>query len=159
MTTHDVIIIGASLAGSACVRELERSGIDAVAFERDRFPRAKVCGGVLSPGGGECLARFQVAQDASLQEGALERGELPSVIATVDLGNVGEFDRVGQRAPRDACVAVMEVRERTMRICSHVAGSSSGGIAPLLVLDQEGCQHGLFTQTGPVHRARQAGQS
>src|SRR5205809_3705643 len=58
MTTHDVIIIGASLAGSACVRELERSGIDAVAFERDRFPRSKVCGGFLSPGGVDCLERI-----------------------------------------------------------------------------------------------------
>jgi menaquinone-9 beta-reductase len=46
----DVAIIGGSLAGAACVRELQRMGIDAVAFERDRFPRDKVCGGFLSPG-------------------------------------------------------------------------------------------------------------
>jgi len=46
----DVAIIGASLAGAACVRELTRLGIDAVAFERDAFPRDKVCGGFLSPG-------------------------------------------------------------------------------------------------------------
>ena len=46
----DVAIIGGSLAGAACVRELLRMGIDAVAFERDRFPREKVCGGFLSPG-------------------------------------------------------------------------------------------------------------
>ena len=46
----DVAIIGGSLAGAACVRELTRFGIDAVAFERDRFPREKVCGGFLSPG-------------------------------------------------------------------------------------------------------------
>ena len=46
----DVVIIGGSLAGAACVRELARRGIDAVAFERDRFPREKVCGGFLSPG-------------------------------------------------------------------------------------------------------------
>jgi flavin-dependent dehydrogenase len=48
MTYHDVVVIGGSLAGSACIRELERRGIDAVAFERDRFPRNKVCGGFLS---------------------------------------------------------------------------------------------------------------
>jgi len=48
--TIDVAIIGGSLAGAACVRTLTRAGIDAVAIERDPFPREKVCGGFLSPG-------------------------------------------------------------------------------------------------------------
>src|SRR5262245_51000362 len=47
---HDVVVIGGSLSGAACVRELARLGIDAIALERDRFPRGKVCGGFLSPG-------------------------------------------------------------------------------------------------------------
>jgi len=51
----DVVIVGGSLAGAACARELARRGIDAVAFERDIFPRAKVCGGFLSPNAVECL--------------------------------------------------------------------------------------------------------
>ncbi len=63
MTRHDVIVIGGSLAGSACVRELTRLGIDAVAFERDRFPRRKVCGGFLSPGAVECLDRLGLLTD------------------------------------------------------------------------------------------------
>ena len=50
MKHADVVIIGGSLAGAACVRELTRRGIDAVAFERARFPHEKVCGGFLSPG-------------------------------------------------------------------------------------------------------------
>jgi flavin-dependent dehydrogenase len=58
MTDHDVIIIGGSLAGAACARELERLGIDAIALERDRFPRAKVCGGFVSPGAVKCLERL-----------------------------------------------------------------------------------------------------
>src|SRR5215510_13217699 len=58
MTKHDVVIIGGSLAGAACARELERLGIDAVAFERDRFPRQKVCGGFLSPGAVKCIERL-----------------------------------------------------------------------------------------------------
>jgi flavin-dependent dehydrogenase len=33
-------------------------GIDAVALERDRFPRAKVCGAFVSPGGVKCLDRL-----------------------------------------------------------------------------------------------------
>jgi flavin-dependent dehydrogenase len=45
----DVAIIGGSLAGAACARELTRLGVDALAIERDVFPRDKVCGGFLSP--------------------------------------------------------------------------------------------------------------
>src|SRR5205823_9601715 len=58
MMKHDVIIIGGSLAGSACARELERLGVDAIALERARFPRAKVCGGFVSPGAVQCLERL-----------------------------------------------------------------------------------------------------
>src|SRR5205085_2857588 len=57
-TKHDVVIIGGSLAGATCARELERLGVDAVALERDRFPRRKVCGGFLSPGAVECVDRL-----------------------------------------------------------------------------------------------------
>jgi len=50
MRSIDVAIIGGSLAGAACVRTLAAAGVDAIAIERDRFPREKVCGGFLSPG-------------------------------------------------------------------------------------------------------------
>jgi menaquinone-9 beta-reductase len=57
---RDVVIIGGSLAGSACARELVRLGVDAVALERDRFPRPKVCGGFLSAGAVECLEHLDL---------------------------------------------------------------------------------------------------
>ena len=60
VNAHDVVIVGGSLAGSACAREFARLGIDAVALERDRFPRDKVCGGFVSPGGVKCLDRLGV---------------------------------------------------------------------------------------------------
>lgn len=60
MRAVDVVIIGGSLAGAACVRDLTRAGIDAVAIERDRFPREKVCGGFLSPGAVEILDELNV---------------------------------------------------------------------------------------------------
>jgi len=69
MKTVDVAIIGGSLAGAACVRELARRGIDAVAFERERFPREKVCGGFVSPGAVELLEELEVL-DAVLAAGA-----------------------------------------------------------------------------------------
>jgi flavin-dependent dehydrogenase len=55
MRNVDVAIIGGSLAGAACVRKLRSAGVDAIAIERDRFPREKVCGGFLSPGAVEIL--------------------------------------------------------------------------------------------------------
>jgi len=58
----DVVIIGGSLAGAACARELARQGIDAVAFDRDRFPRDKVCGGFLSPGAVDLLDELDVLE-------------------------------------------------------------------------------------------------
>jgi flavin-dependent dehydrogenase len=60
MKKIDVAIIGGSLAGAACVRTLTRAGIDAVAIERDRFPREKVCGGFLSPGAVEILEELDL---------------------------------------------------------------------------------------------------
>jgi menaquinone-9 beta-reductase len=54
----DVVIIGGSLAGAACVRELTRLGVDAVAFEREVFPRPKVCGGFVSANAVDCLDRL-----------------------------------------------------------------------------------------------------
>ncbi len=71
MSVHDVIVIGGSLAGAACVRRLERMGIDAIALERDRFPRPKVCGGFLSPGAVDCLGQLGLV-DEILDAGAVE---------------------------------------------------------------------------------------
>ena len=56
----DVVVVGGSLAGAACARELQRLGIDAAAFDRDTFPRRKVCGGFLSPGAVDCLDQLNV---------------------------------------------------------------------------------------------------
>jgi flavin-dependent dehydrogenase len=66
MKSCDVVVIGGSLAGAACVRELERNGIDAIALERDHFPRRKVCGGFLSHGAVECIRRLGLLDDVRL---------------------------------------------------------------------------------------------
>jgi len=73
----DVVIIGGSLAGAACARELARQGIDAVAFDRDRFPRDKVCGGFLSPGAVDLLDELDVleaVQNETLESHSRSRG-------------------------------------------------------------------------------------
>jgi flavin-dependent dehydrogenase len=71
MRDVDVAIIGGSLAGAACVRTLAAAGIDAIAIERDRFPREKVCGGFLSPGAVEAIEELGLL-DELRRAGAIE---------------------------------------------------------------------------------------
>lgn len=66
----DVLIIGGSLAGSACARQLQAAGIDALAFDRDCFPREKVCGSFLSPAAVGALDRLQLLDEVR-QAGAV----------------------------------------------------------------------------------------
>ncbi|MDP3111619.1 MAG: NAD(P)/FAD-dependent oxidoreductase [Thermodesulfovibrionales bacterium] len=47
----DVLIVGASLAASACAKRLVDAGLNVVALERKKLPRNKVCSGILSPRG------------------------------------------------------------------------------------------------------------
>src|SRR2546426_12490332 len=91
MSVHDVIVIGGSLAGAACVRELERMGIDAIALERDRFPRPKVCGGFLSPGAVTCLEQLGLADEIR------KAGAVQGTSARVRTGS-GEVELPGGRA-------------------------------------------------------------
>ena len=72
MIHHEVVIIGGSLAGASCAMELRRAGVDVVAFDRDRFPRRKVCGEFLSPGAVESLNALGVLE-------AVRRGGAVSV--------------------------------------------------------------------------------
>src|SRR5215471_2605319 len=89
---RDVVIIGGSLAGAACARELVRLGVDAVALERDRFPRRKVCGGFLSPGAIECLEHLGVL-DTVQRAGAvrIDSARIRAGSADVDI----PFERPG----------------------------------------------------------------
>jgi len=58
------------VAGATCAREIARLGVEVVAFERDSFPREKVCGGFLAPGAVDILDRLNVL-DALRRSGAV----------------------------------------------------------------------------------------
>jgi len=77
MQRHDVVIIGGGLAGSSCALELRLKGIDAVAFERDRFPRDKVCGAFLSP------SALQYLEELGLIDDVKNAGAMPMSCARV----------------------------------------------------------------------------
>ncbi|MBI4473513.1 MAG: FAD-dependent monooxygenase [Acidobacteria bacterium] len=73
MRRHDVVIIGGSLAASSCARQLRLHGVDAVAFERDRFPRDKVCGSFLSPAAVQVLDQLGVRSEVEAAGAVLVR--------------------------------------------------------------------------------------
>jgi menaquinone-9 beta-reductase len=104
MKRIDVAVIGASLAGSTCARELMRYGIDVIAFERDRFPREKVCGGFLSPGAVDSLARLGVL-DEIRRAGAVEVRSARLRMQDVEM--VFEFPRTGLGISRSTLDAVL----------------------------------------------------
>lgn len=59
MEYYDAIVIGAGPAGCSAARELADSGFKTLLLERERLPREKVCGGVVSSAALERLeARF-----------------------------------------------------------------------------------------------------
>src|SRR4051812_15405173 len=104
---RDVVIIGGSLAGAACVRELVKWGIDALALERDRFPRKKVCGGFLSPGAVECLEYLGVLDDVRAA------GAVQITSARIQAGSADmqvQFDRPGLGISRAALDHVLACR-------------------------------------------------
>jgi flavin-dependent dehydrogenase len=124
MIRRDVVIIGGSLAGAACARELSRLGVDAVAFERDRFPRARVCGGFVSAGGVDHLARL------GLREQVIRAGAVAITSAKVRVGSAEieiPFDRPGLGVSRRALdeIVAREAVEQG-RAVSRVEVSSRG---------------------------------
>ena len=86
MRRHDVVIIGGSLAGASCAMALRGKGIDVGIFDRDRFPRQKVCGEFLSPGAVRCLDRLGVLEEV-LEAGAVrvDRGRMLAGGRTIEI--------------------------------------------------------------------------
>jgi len=59
----DVAIIGGGPAGACCAAHCARAGLGTVVFERENFPREKVCGDCLNPGAWPVLARLGVVEE------------------------------------------------------------------------------------------------
>ena len=88
----DVAIIGGGLSGSALAVHLARTGRRVAVFERDRFPRDKLCGEFLSPESGALL------RELGCLDKVLDRGATPIRRArfTSTRGRVLEFPLPGE---------------------------------------------------------------
>jgi geranylgeranyl reductase family protein len=62
MKMHDVVIVGASVAGASTAIHLSRAGIRVLLIDRETFPRSKVCGEGIFPKGVDELAALGVLE-------------------------------------------------------------------------------------------------
>jgi len=66
---HDAIVIGGGPAGATAALALARRGWSVALLEKSRFPRRKVCGEYVSPGGWAALRALEAARGAEALAG------------------------------------------------------------------------------------------
>lgn len=109
MTTWDSIVIGAGPAGSAAATILASGGQNVLVLEKDRFPRAKVCGEFLSGDAIESLERvgalaaIQAESPESIRDGGVHLATGRSVhfrlpIPALGISRTKLDDRLATRA-------------------------------------------------------------
>jgi geranylgeranyl reductase family protein len=70
----DVAIVGGGPAGSSCAAFCAAAGLGTAIFEREKFPREKVCGDCINPACWPVLRRLEVAERVrALPHGKLDR--------------------------------------------------------------------------------------
>src|SRR4051794_32074630 len=62
MQPFDVAIVGGGPAGSSCAAFCTMAGLQSLVFDREKFPREKVCGDCLNPSCWPVLERLEVAE-------------------------------------------------------------------------------------------------
>src|SRR3989442_3255582 len=97
MELFDVAIIGAGPAGSTCAAFCAAAGLRTILFEREKFPREKVCGDCLNPACWPLLRRLGIAERIrSLPHGILKTVEFiglggQKVVVDLPLGEESEI--------------------------------------------------------------------
>ncbi len=131
MSACDVLIVGAGPAGSAAAATLAMAGHRTLVLEKDRFPRAKVCGEFLSGSARADLRRLGVLADAEAGAEHIERGFLhlprgrsvPFELPSTALG-ISRF-RLDNLLARRAAELGADVRHG-VRVTSIERGAGSG---------------------------------
>ena len=107
MANFDVIVVGASVAGSTTAALLAQQGFHVLLVEKATFPREKVCGEGLMPAGADILQQLGILSELQ-GEGAQA------------------FSGISFHLPRERCLA-LDFRE--------VSKTAQGWVVPRLILD------------------------
>jgi flavin-dependent dehydrogenase len=102
----DAVIAGSGVAGGSCALHLARRGLSVALFEREEFPRDKVCGEFLAP---ESVAQLQ---EMSLENQIIQSGGVPVDHATLHSaqGHKLQFDFAKMRSGADHGLAISRRR-------------------------------------------------
>lgn len=151
----DVVVIGAGPAGCVAAAGCEDAGLRTLLVERQRFPRAKVCGGCLAPAGVRALKRLGLgAVLVGVGAAPLERARLVARGRSCDLpiGYVGvdrsRFDEAlaNEAAARGVTfldgVAARVERDDAVSLAEEAEGREGGGrsvrVAPRVAIVADG---------------------
>jgi menaquinone-9 beta-reductase len=83
--THDVLIVGAGPAGSACALALARAGFDTAIIEKKSFPRTKACGEYLNSGTVRRIDELGMTEAVAPHAATLRGARISSSGITVEL--------------------------------------------------------------------------
>jgi flavin-dependent dehydrogenase len=147
---RQVLIVGGGLAGAAAAIGLCRAGVDALALDRDQFPRRKVCGGFLSPGAIRCLddlgvlRRVQSEGAVPVRRARIRLGERDIEIPFNEPGLGVSRERLDQTLAEIAgvrpghFVAKVEPLKQGFRVHGTVAGGRGFHLDADIVIDAAG---------------------
>jgi geranylgeranyl reductase family protein len=138
---HEVVVVGGGPAGCATAALLARAGRDVVLLDRSHFPRPKACGGYVSPGAADILAR--IGTFAFLDPGAGRSLRGMELLAPSGDRHLMEY-RGGARAERS-----LAVPRHALDMALLQAARSSGariveGFRVSNLLEADGRVHGVM---------------
>src|SRR5437773_2480990 len=150
METFDVAIVGAGPAGSVCAAFCADAGLQTVLFEREKFPREKVCGDCLNPSAWPVLQRLGIAERVrQLPHAILNTVEFIAIggrKVAVDLPSGEEGEIAVKRSLFDALL-LSRARELGVQIYEETAVTALTG-------ETNGSDWKIQSDRGPVFTAR-----
>lgn len=166
---HDVLIVGAGVAGSTTALHLARKGHQVLLIDRAQFPRSKACGEAIFPSGVEELARLgllpevrEVGTPLTSLTLEMEGLEATARLGTVELPALGvhrtAFDhlllRHAEKAGVDVRLGVTARRLAEMTPGRYELETTDGAIRARLVVGSDGLRSAIRTQAGLNGRGR-----